>query len=91
MPGRSGDETRDAIEGDPEYLLTGAGGRPLDTDHGFQFGDAGCDLDEAQAQGIELDGAPYRAFRHGGAQAPHEPVGTGMEEQPQLIGGGPGA
>ena len=56
-------------------------GWPLDADQGLQLGDAGGDLDEAQAQGVELDGAPYRAFRHGGAQAPHEPVGTGMKEQ----------
>jgi len=82
LPRRSGDEARDACEGDPEDVLIGTCRWPLYPDEGFQFSDAGGDLDEAQAQGVELDGAPDGTFRHGGAQAPHQPVGPGMEEQP---------
>ena len=81
-PRSSGDEAGDAREGDAHNLLVWKGRGPLNTDQGLQLGDAGGDLDEAQAQCIELDGAPDGSFRHGGAQAPHEPVGTGMEEQP---------
>ena len=91
LPQRSGDQARDAREGDPEDLLIRACGGPLHADEGLQLSDAGGDLDETQAQGVELDGAPDGSFRHSGAQAPHQPVGTGMEEQPQLIGTGPGA
>ena len=30
-------------------------------------------------------------FLQGGAQGPHQPVGTGVQEQPELVGGGAGA
>ena len=50
--------------------------------------DAGGDFDEAQAQGVELSAPPHRARRHRVAQAPHQPVGAGVQEQPKLIGGG---
>lgn len=30
--------------------------------------------------------AKLERFRHGGAQAPHEPVGAGTQEQPELVG-----
>jgi len=52
----------------------------LDADHGFHFDNTGSDLDQAQAQGIELDSAPDLAFRHGYAQTPQKPIGTNMEE-----------
>lgn len=44
------------------------------------------DLDEAQSQRVELGDCKARAFRHRGAQAPHKPVGAGMQEQPELVG-----
>lgn len=91
LPRYSGDETRDAIEGDPEDALIETCRWPLDTDQGLQLGDARRDLDEAQTQGIELDGAPRRAFGHGISQTPHQPIGPGVEEQTHLIGAGPGA
>jgi hypothetical protein len=53
--------------------------------------DAGGDFDEAQAQRVELGAPPHRALRHRVAQAPHQPVGAGVQEQPKLIGGGLGA
>ena len=82
LPRRSGGEARDARKGDPEDVLIRTCRWPLHANEGLQLGDAGGDLDEAQAQGVELDGAPDGSFRHRGAQAPHQPVGTGMEEQP---------
>jgi len=60
----------------------------MDPDHRLQFDDAGGDLDEAQTQGIELQGAPTRPLRHGDAQAPENPVGSGVEEETQLVGCG---
>lgn len=72
-------------------MLIGTCRWPLDADQGLQLGDAGGDLDEAQAQGIELDGAPDRAFRHRGAQAPHQPIGASIQERPQLVARGSGA
>ena len=81
LPRRSGDEARDARKGDPEDVLIRACRWPLHANECLQLGDAGGDFDEVQAQGVELDGAPNRSFRHRGAQTPHQPVGTGMKEQ----------
>ena len=63
----------------------------MHSDHRLHLDDAGGDLDEAQAQRIELGDAPNRTFRHRHAQAPHQPVRAGVEEQPKLIGRGLGA
>ena len=54
----SSDEAGDTSEGNAHNLLVGKGCGPLNADQGFQLGNAGRDLDEAQAQRIELDGAP---------------------------------
>ena len=67
LPRRSGDDARDARDGDPEDVLIGTRRWPLHEDEGFELGDAGGDLGEAQAQGIELDGSPDESFRHRGA------------------------
>src|SRR3974390_2392435 len=48
-------------------------------------------LDEPQAQSIELRDAPYRAPGHRYAQTPHEPIGAGVQEQPELVGSSLGA
>ena len=58
----------------------------MHSDHRLHLDDAGGDLDEAQAQRIELGDAPHRTFRHRHAQAPHQPVRAGVQEQPKLIG-----
>ena len=55
-------------------------------DHRLHFDDAGGDLDEAQAQGVELGDAPRRALRHRDAKPPHQPIGAGVEEETELIG-----
>ena len=74
--------------------MTGAAGHALGSvqgDAGLHLDDAGGDLDQAQPQGVELGAPPRRAFGQGGAQGPHRPVGAGVQEQPELIGGGAGA
>jgi len=53
----------------------------------FNLDDAGGDLDEAQAQRVELSDAPHRAFRHRDAKSPHQPISAGVEEETELIGG----
>jgi len=63
----------------------------MQLDLGFEFDDAHGQLDQAQPQGVELDGAPGRAARHQRAQAPHQPVGGPVQEQAKLVGGGLGA
>jgi len=55
---------------------------------GFHLDHARGDLDQPKAQRVELRDPPGRALRHGGAQGPHQPVGPGMQEQAELIGGG---
>jgi len=60
----------------------------MHADHLLHFDDASGDFDKAQPQGAELGDAPHRSFRHRGAQAPHQPVGAGVQEQPKLIGRG---
>ena len=90
-PRLSGDEARYASESEAQDSLAGARRRQMDADHGFHLDDAGGDLDEAQAQRIELGDAPHRTFRHRHAQAPHQPVRAGVQEQPELIGRSLGA
>ena len=53
-PRLSGDEARYASESEAQDSLAGARRRQMDADHGFHLDDAGGDLDEAQAQRIEL-------------------------------------
>ena len=60
-------------------------------DDRLHFDDAGGDLDEAQAQRVELSDTPHRAFRHRDAKSPHQPIGAGVEEEAELIGGRLGA
>ena len=61
--------------------------RQMDGDPGLHLDDAGGDLDEAQAQGVELGAPPRRSARQRRAQGPHQPVGVGVQEQAQLVGG----
>ena len=61
-PRRSGDEARYAFQSEAQNILRRARGRQVHADHRFHFDDAGGDLDEAQAQGVELGDAPHRAF-----------------------------
>lgn len=56
-------------------------------DLGRQLDDAGGDLDEVQAQDVELGAAEARAPGPGGAQPPHQPVCSGVQEEAELVGG----
>ena len=60
-------------------------------DHGLHLDDAGGDLDEAEAQRVELGDAPHRTLWHRHAKSPHQPVRARMQEQPKLVGCRPGA
>ena len=53
----------------------------------FHFNDANGNLDEAQTQGVELGGSDARTHGHGGAQPPHRPVRSGVQEEAKLVGG----
>jgi hypothetical protein len=63
----------------------------MQPDLGFQFDNARRDLNQSKAQRIKLRDPPGRALWHGGAQGPEQPVGPGMQEQAELIGGRFGA
>lgn len=50
-----------------------------------------CNLNQPQADGGELGNLEAGGFRQRLAHGPHQPVGSGMEDQPHLVGiGGPG-
>ena len=51
------------LESEAQMDLVGAGARQVQHDAGFQLDDAGGDLDQAQAEGVELGRAPGRSFR----------------------------
>ncbi len=79
-------EPRNAIEDDAQDALVGAGCRQVQADLRLHLDHPRSDLDEAQTQRVELGDGKAGAFRHRSAQAPHEPVGAGMQEQPELVG-----
>ena len=60
-------------------------------DHGLHLDDAGGNLDEAEAQRVELGDAPHRTLWHRHAKAPHQPVRARMQEQTKLVGCRPGS
>jgi hypothetical protein len=66
-------------------------GRQGHLDPGFQLGDPGGDLDQDQADRVELSGAPERGLGRQTAQRVQEPVGGGVDQQPELVGRGAGA
>jgi hypothetical protein len=70
--------------------LIGRAGRQMDLDLGFHLDDAGGDLDQSQPQRVELGDPPGRAPGHQCAQAPQQPIGAGVQEQTELVGGGLG-
>src|SRR5260221_3208354 len=69
----------------------GAGRRQPDADARGALDDAGRELDQAKPQRRELGGFPARALGCGGAQGVQQPVGGGMENEPELIGAGAAA
>ena len=57
-PRRSGDQTRQAVEGEADDRLIGCAGRQVDLNLGFHLDDAGGDLDQAQPERVELGDPP---------------------------------
>lgn len=88
-PRRPRHELRDAVEDDAQ-----AGrGRMSAGASGFASSSRPPrgDLDEAQTQRVELGDGKAGKLRHRGTQAPHHPVGAGMQEQTELVGRRPAA
>src|SRR5512144_2317142 len=73
-PRLSGDQPQQAAEDEVEDRLIGRAGRQMDLDLGFQFDDAGGDLDQPQPQRVELRDPPGRGPGHQCAQAPQQPI-----------------
>ena len=67
------------------------GGGQRDPDAGDHFGDPPGDFDQAEADRVELGIAPERGPRRHPAQGQHQPVGGGMDQETELVGGGLGA
>ena len=78
-------------EHETQNILGGARRRQVNPDHRLPLDDASSDIDEPQAQRIELRDAPHRAPGHRHAQTPHEPICACVQEQPELVGRGLGA
>ena len=55
------------------------------------LGEANGRLDQGETDDIELVIAPERSFRRQALQAVHQPIGGGVDQQPELIGGRRGA
>lgn len=62
------------------------GRRQGDLDAGAEFLDAHGDLEERPAERFERRGTPQRAAGSGPAQLMQQPIGAGVQEQPELIG-----
>ena len=84
-PRRSGDEARCPPKDNAEDRLIRAGGGQVQADLGLHLDDAGDDLDEAQTQGVELGDSKARSLGHGGAQPPHQPLCSGVQEGAELV------
>ena len=75
--------------GDQRLVGTGGGEREPDTGGGLAH--AGGQLDQAQLQRGEAGALQPAGRRDGVAQEPQQPVGPGVQDQPQLVGIGAGA
>ena len=70
----------------PEQRGIGAPPGQRDADAGRGLDDPRGDLDQPQAEGGELGGSERGGLRQRLAQAPHQQVGCGVEEEPHLVG-----
>jgi hypothetical protein len=82
-----GRHARQAFQQESDERCGWASGRQVNGDPGFQLDDAGGDLDQAEAQGVELGMAPGRPGRQCSTQRPHQPSCAGVQEEPELVGG----
>ena len=64
------------------------GSREVNPDALLQLLDSSTDFDQAQPDGVDLSAAPGRALGQAGLERPDQPIGRGMQEQAELIGGG---
>ena len=71
--------------------LMGIAGRQGDLDPGLHLDDPGGDLDQREADRVELSGAPERGLGGQATQRVQEPVGRGVDQQTELVRGGAGA
>jgi len=71
--------------------LVGVGSRQGDLDAGDHLGDATCHLDQVKADRVELGIAPERCAGRQIPQVQHQPVGGGVDQEAELVGGGLGA
>ncbi len=62
-----------------------------DLDSGGKLGNAGGDFDEAQSDRIELGGMPSGCLVGQPSQEMQQPERGGVDQEPELIGRGPGA
>jgi hypothetical protein len=69
----------------------GVARRQRDLDAGDELGDARGDLHEGEPQGVELRITPERGLGCQPAQGMQQPVGGGVDQEPELVGGRPGA
>lgn len=58
----------------------------MDADAGGLLDDAGADLEQAQPEGGELGVGERHRTGDGAAQGEHQPVGCGVQDQPDLVG-----
>lgn len=81
-PRRSGDQSRQPPEDEAQDILVRRGGGQMHLDLRLHLDDPRGDLDQSQAQGVELGDAPGGAFGHDVSQGPHQPVGPGSGDTP---------
>jgi len=89
-PGNQAQHRRlaDAVGSDQAHR---AAGWQSDLDAGDHLGNAPGNLDQAQADRVELGIAPEGFPGRLVAQGQHQPVGGGVDQQAELVGGGLGA
>ena len=89
-PRQSRRQRRDTTGEIGEAGLIGEGARQGDLDAGDHLGDAARDLDQAEPDRVELGIASERCPGRQAAQAQHQPVANGVDQQAELVGGGLG-
>ena len=88
-PRRSGDQARQAAEGEADDRLLGCAGRQVDLILVFSSTMQAATLIRRSLR-VSNWAPPGRASGHQHPQAPQQPVGAGVQKQPELVGGGLG-
>jgi hypothetical protein len=86
MPGRSRPSRLHTAREAGEQRRPGVRGGERDTHPACGFDDASGDLDQAHPQGGELGGGQRLGPGNGVAELEHQPVGTGVQHESDLIG-----